>query len=216
MCVDLSLDPIAVEVGYWRYDVKDPNSWFGVPFGNYLGWFGMVFWFSLSIRFAARRLRIETRPAWVQVLIPVVGAAAAVVPFGGSMWIYSKTISNTLAEPYIFFDFLLVVLVVLALILPVVPRTARIDPASIVAPMFFLIFQNAVLFLAPLLNAGHPVQTEPSLVILTQILTAFVLLLYVWPALDTIEARFRRTVVATDESTLTSGAGDAGTTAIDG
>ncbi|MFB6082290.1 MAG: carotenoid biosynthesis protein [Halanaeroarchaeum sp.] len=38
--VDLSMDAIAIRVPYWSW--TDPGPWFGVPLGNFFGWFAVA------------------------------------------------------------------------------------------------------------------------------------------------------------------------------
>jgi len=40
--IDLSLDPIAHHLGYWVWLKAPPVNLYGVPFDNFLGWFGIV------------------------------------------------------------------------------------------------------------------------------------------------------------------------------
>ena len=42
--IDLSMDAIAIRVPYWQW--TPPGSWFGVPLGNFFGWFCVATFFS--------------------------------------------------------------------------------------------------------------------------------------------------------------------------
>lgn len=50
--VDLSMDAIAIRVPFWTW--TPPGPWFGVPLGNFFGWFAVAFlfagWFELLRR----------------------------------------------------------------------------------------------------------------------------------------------------------------------
>lgn len=56
--IDLSMDVIAIRVGYWSWDV--PGLWFGVPLHNFYGWFLVAFFFVGSYVALGRYVR---RPA---------------------------------------------------------------------------------------------------------------------------------------------------------
>jgi len=46
--IDLSMDAIAIRAGFWKW--LNGGEWFGVPYGNFLGWICVVFFFSFSVR----------------------------------------------------------------------------------------------------------------------------------------------------------------------
>ncbi|MDP7078772.1 MAG: carotenoid biosynthesis protein [Candidatus Undinarchaeales archaeon] len=53
--IDLMLDPLAEAVGLWHWNIA--NSFYGVPLGNFLGWFLIVFLFNhLSASRAVKRV----------------------------------------------------------------------------------------------------------------------------------------------------------------
>lgn len=53
--IDLMLDPLAEAVGLWHWNIA--NSFYGVPLGNFLGWFLIVFLFNhLSASKAVKRV----------------------------------------------------------------------------------------------------------------------------------------------------------------
>jgi uncharacterized membrane protein len=76
--VDLSLDPIAQCLGYWKW--KDPPllNYYGVPFDNFLGWFAIVASFALLTRAGFRWVPpgVKWSSFWVP---PVAGLAALLV-----------------------------------------------------------------------------------------------------------------------------------------
>lgn len=45
--LDLVLDPVAVRLGLWTW--QHPGGWFGIPYTNFLGWFGIAFVLSLLL-----------------------------------------------------------------------------------------------------------------------------------------------------------------------
>ena len=44
MLFDLLLDPMAIRLGWWKWEEK--GLWFGVPLTNYIGW--AIVWFSVE------------------------------------------------------------------------------------------------------------------------------------------------------------------------
>jgi uncharacterized membrane protein len=52
--VDLSMDAVAIRVPYWTW--TPPGPWFGVPLGNFFGWFCVAFLFAGWFELLRRRL----------------------------------------------------------------------------------------------------------------------------------------------------------------
>lgn len=52
--VDLSMDAIAIRVPFWTW--TPPGPWFGVPLGNFFGWFTVAFLFAGWFELLRRRL----------------------------------------------------------------------------------------------------------------------------------------------------------------
>jgi uncharacterized membrane protein len=52
--VDLSMDAIAIRVPFWTW--TPPGPWFGVPLGNFFGWFCVAFLFAGWFELLRRRL----------------------------------------------------------------------------------------------------------------------------------------------------------------
>jgi hypothetical protein len=187
MGVDLSLDPIAIELDYWKYDTSNDQHWFGVPFLNYVGWFGLVFWYSLSIRFLIRWVRLpECGWKW-QIGLPPLAALMAVIPFGILTKLYTMFVQGRPYEPVFFGLFFLLLLGMLVLYLPSVPHDAPLNNGALLAPLFFGVFQNLIIFAAPFFGRPAPIQSRPPLAILTPLTTLFVLVCFAWPFLDTIQ-----------------------------
>ncbi len=51
--IDLSMDAIAIRAGFWKWN--NGGEWFGVPYGNFLGWICVVFFFSLTARWLRKK-----------------------------------------------------------------------------------------------------------------------------------------------------------------
>jgi uncharacterized membrane protein len=76
--VDLAMDAVAVRVPYWVW--TPPGPWFGVPYGNFFGWFSVAallpaWYLGLSSRLPSPRVRAPAALALsVATLIPVLEA----------------------------------------------------------------------------------------------------------------------------------------------
>lgn len=58
--IDLSMDAIAIRLGFWRWVVY--GDWFGVPIGNFFGWYVVVLSFSALLRFLKKRMNPNISP----------------------------------------------------------------------------------------------------------------------------------------------------------
>jgi uncharacterized membrane protein len=48
--IDLSMDAVAIRLGFWRWSIALTDGWFGVPGGNFFGWMFVVAIFSSYTR----------------------------------------------------------------------------------------------------------------------------------------------------------------------
>jgi uncharacterized membrane protein len=55
--IDLSLDAVAIRLGFWDWGQGLDFQYLGVPYGNFLAWFGMAASFSLGCRLLAHHKR---------------------------------------------------------------------------------------------------------------------------------------------------------------
>ncbi len=53
--IDLSMDAIAIRLGFWHWGIGIHEQYFGVPYGNFWAWFWVVFFFSTCLRLLTRR-----------------------------------------------------------------------------------------------------------------------------------------------------------------
>ncbi len=49
--IDLTLDVVAIRLGFWKWALPETQEWFGIPYANLVGWILIVFVFSFIIRF---------------------------------------------------------------------------------------------------------------------------------------------------------------------
>ena len=69
--IDLSIDAIAIRLGYWHWKIRPDQGWFGVPAGNLYGWMWVTFWFSMITRWV-RGARLQKKSsAWMQMFVPL-------------------------------------------------------------------------------------------------------------------------------------------------
>lgn len=98
LTIDLSMDAIAIQLGFWTWDVAGP--WFGVPLANFYAWFMVVCGFSLLLRLGRRCALAGRRallgdivvvsvavPLSVLGLIPVLQPYGALVSQGRTAWL---------------------------------------------------------------------------------------------------------------------------------
>jgi len=48
--IDLSMDAIAIRLGFWNWSIDIHSQFFGVPYGNFWAWFWVVFSFTAGLR----------------------------------------------------------------------------------------------------------------------------------------------------------------------
>jgi uncharacterized membrane protein len=54
--IDLALDTVAIRLGFWEWGQELTFQYFGVPYGNFWGWFWVVLSFSVGYRLLSRRV----------------------------------------------------------------------------------------------------------------------------------------------------------------
>ncbi len=59
LLIDLSMDAVAIRLGYWTWKIPLNDGWFGVPAGNFIGWSFVVLYYSLLLRFTRRNINLE-------------------------------------------------------------------------------------------------------------------------------------------------------------
>lgn len=48
--IDLSMDAIAIRLGFWNWSIDIHSQFFGVPYGNFWAWFWVVFSFTAGLK----------------------------------------------------------------------------------------------------------------------------------------------------------------------
>jgi hypothetical protein len=70
LSIDLNLDPIAVSLGFWRWEETGP--YFGIPSGNFIGWFVVVASFSTLLHLGRRWFPPNEQGFWGKAGLPLV------------------------------------------------------------------------------------------------------------------------------------------------
>ncbi|MGQ4833897.1 MAG: carotenoid biosynthesis protein [Candidatus Asgardarchaeia archaeon] len=74
--IDLSMDAIAIRLGYWSWGIPYNEGWFGVPAGNFVGWMYVVFFFSLLSRILRRKIKSPISYSLILIFVlPIVSYA---------------------------------------------------------------------------------------------------------------------------------------------
>ena len=50
LSIDLSMDTLAIRLGFWKWGIPLDSQFFGVPYANFWAWFWVVFFFSTGAR----------------------------------------------------------------------------------------------------------------------------------------------------------------------
>ena len=184
--IDLALDPVAIKLGYWTWNSAfEKPYWFDIPFGNYYGWYMVVFWYSL----VARLLFIFTPPAWLgawrDVLIPGIATVLAMIPFYLSLLVYGfltmpPPMGLGVFEPTVFAIIMGANLLLVLRVFAEAPHDAPFDWGAFAAPLFFQPFVLVMMF-AYGINV-----LVPALIILVPVVGVFSAICYAWPYLNKI------------------------------
>jgi uncharacterized membrane protein len=171
--VDLALDAVAIRiepVGYWTW-IHD-GAYFGVPIGNFFGWFAVGF--SFVIVYDAVLATSESR-----------SIAAGVSLVAASILIYAAMVAFETVAAGVLWRKLLVFGACVAGAAFVLVRASRRDDVGLVAPAHLpaaAVFATHLYFLAALIHLDLH-RTEPILLGMSIAMIATATLLHVAPAL---------------------------------
>lgn len=70
LSIDLNLDPIAVSLGFWEW--QDTGPYFGIPSGNFIGWFVVVASFSTLLHLGRLWFPPDKQGMWGKAGLPLV------------------------------------------------------------------------------------------------------------------------------------------------
>jgi uncharacterized membrane protein len=102
--IDLTLDAIAIHLGFWDWSQGMEFQYFGVPYANFWAWFWVIFFFSLAYRLLARRK--DWVGTWLSPLLALLLGLAGVlgtnilitfiIPWTYTGWVVSITLTIAL------------------------------------------------------------------------------------------------------------------------
>ncbi len=84
--LDLSIDAIAIRVGYWSWVIPLEEGWFGVPAGNLYAWMWVAFSFSLCVRVIRLFCKKNTKWAWGYLAVPFFSYALLFISMSSVGW----------------------------------------------------------------------------------------------------------------------------------
>jgi len=71
---DLSIDAIAIRLGFWSWKIPFNQEWFGVPYDNFFGWLAVVWTFALFINLSFQDFVKSKYRKIIRYLAPVTSA----------------------------------------------------------------------------------------------------------------------------------------------
>jgi len=174
LTIDMSMDAVAIRLGFWTWGTN--GAWFGVPLGNFYGWFWVVLSFSLLLRLGRRWLP-RGRRGWLgDIVLPVLAVPVSVLILIQALAAYGWLVQRGLS------DWLIVGLPIVVSTLAVLPWlwSARqdhdVDLLILAVPFFFHLF-----FFSALFWAGIAIHL-PVLVVISLVLMLLGMLPHLWPA----------------------------------
>jgi len=186
--VDFGLDPIAEQLGYWKWWMSGHqpglNTAFGIPLDNFLGWMMIVGGLSLTLRIACQLSVKWGSRLWVELACLTVAMAFAFVIAVGLQsvwdWLYARvTPAGTFMLVYGAAGLLTVTR------LPWLRRDAPIDVWSLSLIGYFHLF-----FLTMLVTQRVYV-AQPVLIAFMPLMAAGSLLAFAWPSSATLLERIK-------------------------
>lgn len=92
--MDLSIDAIAIRVGYWSWVIPLNQGWFGVPAGNLYAWMWVAFFYSALARVIRRLSEKQEKWIWAYLILPVFAYAGLFVAMN-SLGVIAKALHFT-------------------------------------------------------------------------------------------------------------------------
>jgi len=177
-CVDLVVDPIVVYVGFWTWTPQGP--WFGIPWGNYVGWVVIVASLSVFLQLGYKKF-----PPGQKFGRDILVALGATIPAFISVYILLTgylilTTKNWIPEVVIANIFLGACLLFLLYNLPAMNRDNPIEWELLSVPAFFFPWSLIMLYLSGFYNL------YPELIIVFPVFIALGLTGFFWPNINKI------------------------------
>jgi uncharacterized membrane protein len=177
--IDLSMDAVAIRLGFWRWPIPLTDGWFGVPAGNFFGWMLVVALYSGYTRLTRYFVKEKKDERYL-----VLQVASPPICYGVlySFLLLYVTIAYTLfaAEVQRFTIFAIELVVFAAVVLSsIMGRGLRIH-GRVEPVMSFIQLSFHVVFLAALIITGIYVQI-PAMIPIAIILLGIELALHMAP-----------------------------------
>ncbi len=173
--IDLAMDAIAIRLGFWNWHIVSlqdnwPKAWFGVPWGNFWGWFIVVSSFSLLLR-TMRAWRGRKIIEWLYPPLAMFGSVLILMALDALYMYQLVEIGLETAAP------IALMLIGLAITLAQKPRLSRraVDPVVAAVPLAF----HAYFILAAALT-GIFAQV-PALIAVSAIMALIGAAVHLWP-----------------------------------
>jgi len=171
--IDLCLDPIAAQLGYWNW--TPPGPWLDIPYGNFFGWLVVITALSYVWRAASRRFHADAQVLWRQlfILIGVMGVSLLILFV--VLGIFERlTVTPVLRVGVQEVMVLIWIIGAAVIVAPYFRRFERNNPVDwlvLALPIFFFGYLTLVLFTAV---------TNPSLVLVINTLATAVIGLWMY------------------------------------
>ncbi len=171
LSIDLSMDAVAIRLGFWTWGMD--GAWFGVPLGNFYGWYWVVLSFSLLLRLGRRWLP----RGWLgDVGVPVLAVPLSVLILIRMLAVYTSLMQRGLSDWLVVGVLVGVTTVVVLPQLRSTPQGEPVDLLILAVPLFFHLF-----FLGALFWAGIAAKL-PVLVVISLVLLLLGMVPHLWPA----------------------------------
>jgi len=108
--IDFSMDPIAIKEGLWSFTYTE-GFWFGVPSGNFIGWFIVVFCFSYFIYYYRRNQKYKYFYPVLSMIFSIIILTTYGLFQGGVLWYIFCD------DKYFFAIFIILIIISIAYIL---------------------------------------------------------------------------------------------------
>lgn len=176
-CLDFVLDPIVVYVGFWTW--TEAVHWFGIPWGNYVGWVVIVGSLAFFLQLGYQKFPpgkkigrdlLVTAGATIPAFIMVYAIISAYVWLIAQQW---------LPEALIVSIFFAACLTLVLFNLPDMNRDNPVEWELFLAPVFFYIWSFIMLYL----SGFYMVHQE--LIIIFPVFIALGLTGFMWPYINT-------------------------------
>ena len=174
--IDLCMDPIAGELGYWVWTPAGP--WLGIPIGNFFAWLVVITTLSYVWRWVRQSFNPDGRALAQQLFlligVMVVSLMILFVTLAVFEWLAVSRTERVWLQAVLFIGWIIVACVLIAPYFRGFKRDNRLDWAVLALPIFFFVYLTVMVFTA--------VQNPSTLLVANTLVTAVIgLLLFAMP-----------------------------------